>query len=57
MGISQSLLMIKIEHYRQNMIALSEKHGIDSDLVLKSSERLDELINQYQVFLLPKNNS
>lgn len=49
---SKTLLLMKIEQYREEVIMLSKEYGISSELVLKSSEELDELINEYQDFIV-----
>jgi len=40
-------LLKEIEQCRREMIKLSNNHGLTSDVVVQSSQRLDELINQY----------
>jgi len=40
-------LLKEIEQCRREMIKLSINHGLTSDVVVQSSQRLDELINEY----------
>ncbi|HLR68928.1 aspartyl-phosphate phosphatase Spo0E family protein [Virgibacillus alimentarius] len=41
-------LLKEIEHCREEMISLSNIHPLTSDIVVKISMRLDDLINEYQ---------
>jgi len=41
-------LLKEIEQCRKEMIKLSIIHGLTSDVVVQSSQRLDRLINEYQ---------
>ena len=41
-------LLEEIEKYRQEMIQLSKTHGLTSEDVVRSSQKLDELLNEYQ---------
>ncbi|MFC4559612.1 aspartyl-phosphate phosphatase Spo0E family protein [Virgibacillus kekensis] len=43
-----SLLLEKIEECRDEMISLSNTHGLTSEAVVRKSEILDELLNEYQ---------
>lgn len=45
--VDKKALFIEIEQCRQEMLALSEEHGLESEHVLASSEKLDELIYAY----------
>ncbi|WP_081922161.1 aspartyl-phosphate phosphatase Spo0E family protein [Oceanobacillus jeddahense] len=45
--MNKKALFIEIEQCRQEMLALSEEHGLESEHVLASSEKLDELIYAY----------
>lgn len=49
--MEESVLLDQIEQCRREMIALSDLHGINADIVIQSSKRLDELLNALQ--LLP----
>ncbi|GAA0342383.1 aspartyl-phosphate phosphatase Spo0E family protein [Oceanobacillus sp. FSL W7-1293] len=40
-------LFMEIEQCREEMLTLSEKHGLDSEPVLSTSEKLDALIFAY----------
>lgn len=40
-------LLKEIEQRREEMIALCSLYGMNSDIVIQSSERLDDLLNQY----------
>lgn len=44
----KSILMKKIEQCRAEMIALSNSYPLTSEVVVKTSMKLDELINEYQ---------
>lgn len=46
--MDKKALFAKIEQYREEMLRLSKKDGINSESVLKTSEKLDELIYDYQ---------
>lgn len=43
-----SILLEKIEECRDEMITLSSTHGLTSDVVIKFSKYLDDLLNEYQ---------
>ena len=45
--MDKKTLFTNIERCREEMLALSEKHGLNSNVVLATSKRLDELINDY----------
>jgi|GEM_PF-6035530 len=40
-------LLKEIEQCREEMIALCSQYGMNADIVIQSSERLDDLLNQY----------
>ena len=42
------VLLEKIEACRKEMISLSHSHSLTSEVVISSSTKLDELINEYQ---------
>lgn len=46
--MNKSLLLLKIEQSRSEMLRLSEEHGITSEVVLQSSVQLDYLLNEYR---------
>lgn len=41
-------ILKKIEQVREEMLVLSDLHGMSSEIVLQTSKRLDGLINEYQ---------
>ncbi|WP_430789179.1 Spo0E family sporulation regulatory protein-aspartic acid phosphatase [Virgibacillus flavescens] len=41
-------LLQKIEQCRKEMILLSHSHGYTSEIVVKTSKRLDSLLNKYE---------
>ncbi|MFD2759906.1 aspartyl-phosphate phosphatase Spo0E family protein [Lentibacillus juripiscarius] len=43
-----SILLKKIEQCRKEMLNMSSQYGLTSQAVIQSSQRLDELLNQYQ---------
>ncbi len=45
--VDKKSLFMEIEQCRQEMLALSEEHGLDSEPVLSTSEKLDALIFAY----------
>ncbi|WP_246206687.1 aspartyl-phosphate phosphatase Spo0E family protein [Virgibacillus ihumii] len=45
---NNSLLLEKIEECRDEMMILSNHHGLTSEIVIESSKRLDNLLNTYQ---------
>ncbi|WP_245799116.1 aspartyl-phosphate phosphatase Spo0E family protein [Virgibacillus siamensis] len=45
---NNSLILEKIEQYRDEMIILSNDHGLTSEIVIESSKKLDDLLNTYQ---------
>ncbi len=47
--MNKSSLLEQIEQCRKEMITLSDLYGINSDIVIQSSKRLDDLLNQYQM--------
>ncbi|RKQ29053.1 aspartyl-phosphate phosphatase Spo0E family protein [Oceanobacillus halophilus] len=49
--MTKSVLLEKIEECREEMILLSDDHDLTSDVVISSSMKLDELINEYQKFI------
>lgn len=44
-------LLLKIEQCREEMLTLSDLHGMTSEIVLQSSKKLDDLLNEYQHIL------
>ncbi|MFD1037729.1 Spo0E family sporulation regulatory protein-aspartic acid phosphatase [Virgibacillus byunsanensis] len=46
--MDNSILLQKIEQCRNEMITLSNAEEFTSDAVIKSSKRLDTLLNEYQ---------
>ncbi|WP_081755788.1 aspartyl-phosphate phosphatase Spo0E family protein [Paucisalibacillus sp. EB02] len=42
-------LLLQIEQCRKEMIALSDTYKLTSEVVVKTSEKLDNLLNQYQI--------
>lgn len=46
--MSEAVLLKKIEQCREEMIQLSNSYGINSEIVIQSSKKLDDLLNQYQ---------
>jgi len=45
--VDKKALFMEIEQCRQEMLALSEEHGLDSETVLSTSKKLDALIFAY----------
>ncbi|WP_080875983.1 aspartyl-phosphate phosphatase Spo0E family protein [Oceanobacillus timonensis] len=45
--MDKNTLFLEIEACRQEMLTLSEEHGLDSEPVLTTSEKLDALIYAY----------
>lgn len=43
----KALLLKQIEQCRKEMIDLSKDHGMTADVVVHSSKKLDDLLNQY----------
>jgi len=46
--VEQAGLLEEIENCREELINLSKLHGTTSDIVLKTSKKLDHLLNKYQ---------
>lgn len=46
--MQNALLLKKIEQCRAEMITLSHSYQMTDDVVIQSSKRLDDLLNQYQ---------
>jgi Spo0E like sporulation regulatory protein len=47
-GIEMDKLLLQIEQCRKEMIALSDTYKLTSEAVVKTSKKLDNLLNQYQ---------
>lgn len=47
--MKKSLLLEQIELCRSEMVRLSALHGINADIVIQSSKRLDDLLTQFQI--------
>ncbi|RYG74166.1 aspartyl-phosphate phosphatase Spo0E family protein [Lentibacillus lipolyticus] len=45
---NQSRLSKEIEKSREEMVTMSRQYGRTSQFVIQASQRLDELLNQYQ---------
>lgn len=45
---NNTILLEKIEECRNEMITLSNTHGLTSKAVIVSSKKLDALLNEYQ---------
>lgn len=46
--MNKSLLLEKIEICREEMITLSDLYGMTSEVVIQTSKKLDNLLNEYQ---------
>lgn len=44
----KAVLLKQIERCREEMIMLSQSYEMTDDIVIKSSKKLDRLLNQYQ---------
>lgn len=42
------VILYEIEQCRAEMISLSKKYGMTSDAVIRTSRRLDSLLNEYR---------
>lgn len=47
--MERSLLLNQIEQCRHELIKLSNLHELNSAIVIQTSKRLDDLLNQYQM--------
>lgn len=46
--VQRASLLKQIERCRAEMITLSQSYDMTDDIVIKSSEKLDALLNEYQ---------
>jgi len=46
--VQNALLLKQIEQCRAEMITLSHSYRMTDDVVIQSSKKLDDLLNQYQ---------
>lgn len=46
--VQKALLLKQIERCREEMILLSQSYKMTDDIVIKSSKKLDTLLNEYQ---------
>lgn len=46
--MSIPFILYEIEQCRAEMISLSKKYGMTSDEIIRTSKRLDGLLNEYQ---------